>query len=350
MSAHAPATQLVLRARRRWLAARWFEGGCIGCAVAAIQLALLVREGVPFSMPSAWWMAGLAGSFALLSWALEMHESPARFARRLDRGLAAGGALTTAYELERRARPGRLDAVLQERVRTHASGARFVVRPSLSFVAALSLGLAALAWSQEQAPTTAARAVPASGASASYVLERASAALERSLAADEPDPQLGARLAAALELASESSAGAAERAARARALGALELFLERPRPPGEGARLELLARATRERLAATAGSDPTSAGSGGRPGGERAEMSVASDPLALAGEAASRTMSGSTAEAPMPSNPSTPVSELPAGAAPSPLGRWWPRSMDPVVAGYVERTRSAALLPGPDGR
>lgn len=355
MSARGSATRVVLVARRRWLAARLCEGLCLGGAVAALELALLAREGVDVARADALCMAALTGCFAALSWLAEASEGPARFARRMDRRVGADGALSTAFELERDGRPGRLGALLVARACERARAVRLVARPSLAFAALLLLGFAALAWTLERRARDPIRGEGArvDGGSAALVLERAASALERSLAAGTPEPELGARLAAALELPPPSGESAAQRAARARAIGALEAFVGDASAGASAPRLAELAGDVLEQLApgitpATGGRPVRGPGPGASEGAEagggagNAQMSPASEALALAAEGSTGTMSGSSAEPAMQNTPSGPDSTRPGGTLPESFGRWWPSSMDEVVAGYVERTRAQA--------
>jgi hypothetical protein len=114
------------------------QGLCCGLAVAALALAAGIHGGARPENSGLLLVALLTGALVVGAWAWE-HRRPAReVARRIDRALAQDGALFTAWEVEGRERPGRLDRRLGREVAARSSGRdmlRAVLPTSAPFLA-----------------------------------------------------------------------------------------------------------------------------------------------------------------------------------------------------------------------
>lgn len=137
----------VRAARRALLAARAGEGALLAACALGLSLSAAVVSGAGLESAAAWIAAALCAALAAATWWLEMSLSAPAVARRIDRRLAAGGELSTAYECALR---GMLTPVARSLVARAASASRrrmieAVLPRSLPFVALPFLGAAALA-------------------------------------------------------------------------------------------------------------------------------------------------------------------------------------------------------------
>ncbi|MBI5432262.1 MAG: hypothetical protein HZA52_05470 [Planctomycetes bacterium] len=338
-----PAASLVALIRRATWRARAVtlgEATLAGLAVTAVVATTVRFEGRDELELGSLAAAVLAGAAAALTWWVEHRPEAAKVARRVDRALARGGELVTAWELESRAERGVLEELMLLRAREGLAPqdvARSVPRPSLVFAGAALVALAGWFFSRDFVrvrPVTPldalvgdARALASSakGRANSPELDRARAAVARLAtrvateleAGREPEPELVAAFGDALGRSAAAEAADPERAARAR---------------------ELAARAR----SASAGSDRASNGS-------EATSNSAESASALANGGAERTMlgPGSGAAAAVEVTPEaagSQVASAPTAPPGSLAGRWWSTRHDAVVSAWIEARRARAQV------
>jgi hypothetical protein len=327
MGGRATGIHLLVRlARRRYGAKRSVEGLLLGLAAGGGTLAAAVLSGATLASPDAFALAALSGVLCAVTWLYEGRRSQDEMARRIDGGLASGGAFLTAYECEQRA-AGPLEGALVARVHA-AVGPRDVRRtispPSVAFAAAPLFAAALVFLALEHGPDPAlVRARPALRALAA---ELGAAAAGSAAPAGDPVAELAAEAA---RLAPGSSA-APELAG---ALRELRADLARASAEAPSAALE---RA--DELAAGVLADLTGAPADERP--RPAAGGGAAESLAQ-GEARS-TMGGSSPAAGDASEasvaPEAAVAEPGAGAERAGViaGRWWDERYDAIVTAWIE--------------
>lgn len=322
----------VRSAYRRARLMRGVEHALAGGAAASLALAAAAFSGNAEASAGALAVAALCGALAFWTLELERRDSPAEFARQLDFEASAGGALATAVECEADASSSPVARLHAQRVaaRYSADDLRACVPlPSPAFAALFLCGAALASLAHERSP--------APGTSSGPAL----ASAQRRAPIQAGIPEDGARQGeteARAQSASAAAAGAVPSAGEA--VPETESSLQLHEPAAAGG-------AEPTTSAASAQGDPSSgaaAGSGGDARGSssaNADASPSSQARALTPTSGESTMSGPPPETGMPPTLHADPRSTGAPHAAAPIGRWWPRRHDAVVALYVERTRAA---------
>jgi hypothetical protein len=298
----------------------------LAAAIATLAASTLSARGVGPRDPHTLLVLGLVWLLAALGWWLERTEDLAWVARTLDRRSGLGGALATAFEVERDGSRSSVGALLVRRVAPRVSVRRFLegeARASLVVLAAplfaAALLGAALEFGEDVEGPASASAIRSSTAMRAGELRAVAGRLAEASDLSPAD-------AAALQVI-------ADRAAR--------LAVGGEGPPDS---IERLQRELDELVRRLGDPQKSAPGTGVALGGGDGTMG-GPDPRTVSPKDAS--MPDTTPLSP-PADPSTPFGEASRSVGIEPgvgAPRWWPRRYDAVVQRWLEARRLEPLGP-----